>query len=67
MSRELAPGEAGHLPEAEPFFVADELTVHLPEHAILLEFENDSGAEVFQEWLVAEGRGLFERWLANRD
>ena len=46
-------------------WLEDEVTYHLPEHEVLILFNNDAGAEAFHEWWNAVGKKQFEVWVSS--
>ncbi len=46
----------------EPLEIIDHLKVRLPEHELLLSFENDSGSEKFLNWWWNVGKELFDKY-----
>lgn len=42
--------------------VEKERVVHLHEHEVLLSFNNDIGAELFESWWHVEGINHFKEW-----
>jgi len=44
-----------------------EVTHHIGEHEIMISFNNDSGAEAFDEWWHDVGSKLFMDWIKEHD
>jgi len=44
----------------EELDIVTSTTLHLPEHELLLSFQNDAGSEKFQNWWFETGKESFE-------
>lgn len=51
----------------EPVELKRETTLRMAEHEILLAFNNDSGAELFDEWWSTEGEQTFDRFVEEHE
>ena len=43
-------------------FGVTEITTHIPEHEVLISFNNDSDAPAFHTWWYKHGKESFEKW-----
>lgn len=44
----------------------DEITYRVPEHEVLLSFNNDAGAEAFNDWWFSVGKKQFVEWIISQ-
>lgn len=49
----------------EDFSLERETTLHLADHEILLSFNNDRGAELFEEWMYNGGIKAFDEYCGK--
>ena len=51
----------------EEVSLENEVQLGLPAHEILLSFNNDSGAEKFEEWWFIHGQNQFDKYCTSED
>ena len=52
--------------EIDPIQIRDEAIYRVPEHEMLLSFNNDSDAVLFWEWWQMVGEDTFKEWAKNQ-
>jgi len=43
--------------------ISQQTRVNIPDHEVLISFNNDCGAEAFQEWWDADGFNQYKLWV----